>query len=179
LRRRRFAGVAEQRCHDVLADVLSGLLFEQHAEQSRDEAGNAAIYGVADHPREIADGVAGDPTIDRRDAREMLERVDDVQEVVELESLLGPDMGLGLRYRQTRSEYQVSIDLVFDDDCSCPSSPERLGQGRRLSSRTVCDERQEEPGHGPLSRMTLINWKNSSAALAHDLPWHVAHSSTT
>src|SRR3546814_2994904 len=67
---------------DVCSSDLGDLLIENIGDR-RQEAGRAAEQGVPEDARVRADLVAGDRAVAGRDHRDMLQRVDDVEEVAE------------------------------------------------------------------------------------------------
>src|SRR5260221_470911 len=81
---------AAEQGYRVLAGVFAGFLFARGVKKAGDEPDRPAIDPVADDTRQSADRVAGDPAVKRADDRQMLQRIDDVDEVAKAEGVTLP-----------------------------------------------------------------------------------------
>src|SRR3546814_1931624 len=75
--------LAAEKGEHRFADVFAGDLLIENIGDRRQEAGRAAEQGVPEDARVRADLVAGDRAVEGRDHRDMLQRVDDIEEVAE------------------------------------------------------------------------------------------------
>ena len=78
------------------ADVFAGVLFDQRIEHARDHAEDAAVDAIAHDACLGRDRIAGDRAIDPGHHRNVLQRIDRIQEVMEGQLIGG--LGFARRY---------------------------------------------------------------------------------
>jgi len=72
----------------VLAQVLAGAFFDEDVDQRRHGADRPAEQGAAHDPGPRIDGISGQMAIERRQHRDVLEWVDDVDKVGKAETVV-------------------------------------------------------------------------------------------
>src|SRR3546814_9551771 len=106
---------------DVCSSDLGDLLIENIGDR-RQEAGRAAEQGVPEDARVRADLVAGDRAVEGRDHRDMLQRVDDIEEVAEGEvagDVTRPAVAEAMaRSEEHTSELQSLMRIAYAVFCS-------------------------------------------------------------
>ncbi len=108
--------VPGQKRERLVADVGPGLVFDDGIDERRHEAAYSAEQRSADNPRAGLQLVAGQGTIERADHRQVLQRIDDVEEVLEAEPVLAEkrlDLGTGVVFRLGEAvAFGVEIDVA-------------------------------------------------------------------